>query len=47
MISHRQMTDTYLAQLARANGSRLATFDLGLAKLHADVAELMPVPLSR
>ena len=42
IISHRQVTDAYLAQLARARGTRLATFDQGLAQLHHDVAELVP-----
>ena len=43
IVGHRQLTDAYLAQLARARGSRLATFDQALAKLHHDVAELVPV----
>ena len=42
IIGHRQVTDAYLAQLARAHGSRLATFDQAMAKLHHDVAELVP-----
>ena len=42
IIGHRQVTDAYLAQLARARGSRLATFDQAIAKLHTDVAELVP-----
>jgi predicted nucleic acid-binding protein len=42
IIGHRQVTDAYLAQLARAHGSRLATFDPALAKLHYDVAKLVP-----
>ena len=42
IIGHRQVTDAYLAQLARARGTRLATFDQALAKLHHDVAELVP-----
>jgi toxin-antitoxin system PIN domain toxin len=37
--SHRQVTDAYLAALARHHGGRLATLDRGLAALHADVAE--------
>jgi toxin-antitoxin system PIN domain toxin len=41
VIGHRQVTDAYLAQLARTHGGRLATFDQGLAKLHDDVAELV------
>lgn len=42
IIGHRQVTDAYLAQLVRAHGSRLATFDQAMAKLHHDVAELVP-----
>ena len=43
VIGHRQVTDAYLAHLARIHGGRLATFDHGLAKLHADIADLVPV----
>ena len=43
VIGHRQVTDAYLAHLARVRGCRLATFDQGLAKLHPDVADLVPV----
>jgi hypothetical protein len=42
VLGHRQVTDSYLAQLVRAQGGRLATFDQGLAKLHADIADLLP-----
>jgi uncharacterized protein len=42
IIGHRQVTDAYLAQLARAHAGRLATFDQALAKLHGDVADLVP-----
>jgi uncharacterized protein len=42
IVGHRQVTDAYLAQLARAHGSRLATFDQALAKLHDDIADLIP-----
>ncbi|GAB7143843.1 TA system VapC family ribonuclease toxin [Mycobacterium riyadhense] len=42
VVGHRQVTDAYLAQLARKHGGRLATFDQGLAQLHSDVAELVP-----
>jgi hypothetical protein len=42
VIGNRQVTDAYLAELARVNGGRLATFDQGLAGLHPDVAELVP-----
>jgi uncharacterized protein len=41
IIGHRQITDAYLAQLARARGGRVVTFDRGMAKLHSDVAELI------
>ena len=42
VVGHRQVTDAYLAQLARHHEARLATFDRGLAALHPDVAELVP-----
>jgi uncharacterized protein len=42
IVSHRQLTGAYLAQLARVRGGRLATFDQATAKLHHDVAELVP-----
>lgn len=42
IIGHRQVTGAYLAQLARARGARLATFDQAMATLHDDVAELVP-----
>jgi len=38
---HRQVTDAYLAALARAYDGRLATFDRALAALHPDVVELV------
>lgn len=41
IIGHRQVTDAYLAHLARSRQGRLATFDSGLAKLHGDVADLV------
>jgi predicted nucleic acid-binding protein len=44
VIGHRQVTDAYLAALARQRGGRLATFDAGLAQLHPDVAQLVPTP---
>jgi toxin-antitoxin system PIN domain toxin len=40
---HRQVTDAYLAQLARHHTGRVATFDKGFVALHGDVAELVPV----
>lgn len=43
VLGHRQVTDSYLAQLARVQGGRLATFDQGLAKQHTDVVDLVPI----
>jgi hypothetical protein len=43
VLGHRQITDAYLAGLARKRGCRLATLDTGLAALHRDVADLIPV----
>jgi toxin-antitoxin system PIN domain toxin len=43
LLGHRQVTDAYLAQLARSHAGRLATLDKGLVEAHADVAE----PLGR
>ena len=42
IVGHRQVTDAYLAQLARGRGARLVTFDQAMAKLHGDVADLVP-----
>jgi len=42
VIGHRQITDAYLAALARKHGGKLATLDRGVAALHHDVAELIP-----
>jgi toxin-antitoxin system PIN domain toxin len=42
VIGHRQVTDAYLAELARARGGRLATFDAGMAQVHPDVVDLVP-----
>lgn len=39
VIGHRQVTDAYLAQLARTRDARLVTFDRGLAALHDDVTD--------
>jgi hypothetical protein len=41
IIGHRQVTDAYLAHLARSYSARLATFDQALAKLHPDVTDLI------
>ena len=42
VVGHRQVTDAYLAQLARSRNGHLATLDTGLAHLHSDVAVLIP-----
>jgi uncharacterized protein len=42
IVGHRQVADGYLAQLARAHRGGLASFDQALARLHADVVELVP-----
>ena len=42
VVGHRQVTDAYLAQLARSRKGQLATLDSGLAHLHSDVAILIP-----
>ena len=38
VMGHRQVTDAYLAALARHHRGKLASFDHGLVALHADVA---------
>lgn len=38
VVGHRQVTDAYLAALARDRGGRLVTLDRALAALHPDVA---------
>ena len=38
---HQQVTDAWLAELARRRGGRVATLDSGLATLHADIAVLL------
>lgn len=42
VFGHRQVTDAYLAALARSRGGRIATFDRGLAAAAPDVADLIP-----
>ena len=42
VIGYRQVTDAYLAALARNHAGRLTTLDTALAALHQDVAELVP-----
>jgi toxin-antitoxin system PIN domain toxin len=41
VVGHKQVTDAYLAGLARSRNGRLATLDRGLALLHDDVALLL------
>jgi predicted nucleic acid-binding protein len=41
LIGVKQITDAWLAELARRNGCKLATFDGGLANQHPDVAVLV------
>jgi predicted nucleic acid-binding protein len=41
VVGHRQVTDAYLAQLARQHQSTLVTLDAGLAAQHMDVARLL------
>jgi uncharacterized protein len=43
VIGHKQVTDAYLAGLARSKNAKLATFDRGLAALRPDVVSLVPV----
>lgn len=38
VVGHRQVTDAYLAALARHHRGKLASFDRGLVALHTDVA---------
>ncbi len=38
----KQVTDAWLAEAARRRRGKLTTFDLALALLHPDVAELIP-----
>lgn len=37
VMGHRQVTDAYLASLARHHGGKLASLDKGLIALHGDV----------
>jgi toxin-antitoxin system PIN domain toxin len=41
VLGHRQVTDAYLAGLARARHGRVATFDRGFAVAASDVVELI------
>ena len=38
----KQVTDAWLAELARRHGAKLATLDMALASLHSDVGFLIP-----
>lgn len=38
---HKQLTDAYLASIARRNDFKLVTLDAGLAALHGDVCLLL------
>lgn len=42
VLGHRQVTDAYLAELARRRGERVATLDRGFAAASPDVARLLP-----
>ena len=43
VTGHADVTDAYLAELARHHRGRLATFDRRLAALHTDVTDVVPV----
>jgi uncharacterized protein len=44
VVGHRQITDAYLAHLARSQFSgKLATLDRGLAQTHPDITELLDI----
>ncbi len=43
IIGHRQVTDFYLAQLARVKQGKLVTFDSGLHGFHKDVVDLITI----
>lgn len=38
----KQVTDAWLAELARRRGGKIMTFDSGMTLLHEDVAEIIP-----
>lgn len=42
VLGHRQVTDAYLAQLARVRRGRVATFDSGFVAAAPDVVDLVP-----
>jgi len=43
IMGHRQVTDAWLAHLARRRGGRVATFDDAFARAHDDVTTRIPV----
>ena len=43
VIGSKQITDAWLAELARRHRAQLATLDVALAALHSDVAFLVPL----
>jgi predicted nucleic acid-binding protein len=42
LTGHKEVTDAWLAELARRKGVRVATFDSGFVVRDADVADLIP-----
>lgn len=42
VVGPKQITDAWLAELARRHSAQLATLDVPLATLHSDVAFLVP-----
>ena len=43
LVGSKQVTDAWLAELARHHSAQLATLDTALVGLHSDVAFLVPV----
>ena len=42
ITGHAQLTDAWLAELARRRNAKLATLDAALARFHGDVGFLIP-----
>lgn len=42
LVGSKQVTDAWLAELARRQGAKLLTLDAALAALHHDIAVLLP-----
>lgn len=42
VTGHRQVTDAYLAALARVNGGSVTSLDRGFAAVYADVVRVVP-----